>query len=208
MRLNFKNEQAVYFLVLIFFIFFQLDNSFSMTLLTEQEAIHIICEKTHIQEMMRKEIITFSPEQMARVKEKLGGRLTMYKKGKDAKQLSLQTAFAFYFCGCWQEKGEKYAALMLEEPGKWGPIKYFIVINNEDKSINNVLVMSYKEIRGRPIVRRSFLSQFIGKKIQDSFKDITGVSGATISSQATVFVVRKALALYSEYLESIEGRKE
>jgi hypothetical protein len=61
--------------------------------------------------------------------------------------------------------------------------------------------MSYQEKRGRPIARNNFLSQFFGKGSGDPVtinKDIRAISGATISSDATCFVVKKAIVLYED----------
>ena len=67
--------------------------------------------------------------------------------------------------------------------------------------------MSYKEKRGRPIARKSFLKQFIGKRSGDPVqvrKDIRAISGATISSDATCFAVKKAIAI----VETVILKKE
>jgi Na+-translocating ferredoxin:NAD+ oxidoreductase RnfG subunit len=59
--------------------------------------------------------------------------------------------------------------------------------------------MSYVEQRGRPIATRRFLDQFIGKTGKSAItagKDIDAVSGATISSRATAFAVKKVVVLY------------
>ena len=61
--------------------------------------------------------------------------------------------------------------------------------------------MSYQEKRGRPIARMSFLQQYRGKSLDDTLevgRDIVGISGATISSRAATFEVKKALVLYNE----------
>ena len=60
-------------------------------------------------------------------------------------------------------------------------------------------MMSFTEKRGRPIARRNFLKQFIGKGSRDPLKmrkDYRGITGATISSKATCFAVKKISALY------------
>jgi hypothetical protein len=62
--------------------------------------------------------------------------------------------------------------------------------------------MSYQEKRGRPIARLSFLRQYRGKTSKSRLKvgkDITGVSGATISSISATFAVKKAIVLYKEF---------
>ncbi|MGD9157155.1 MAG: FMN-binding protein [Desulfobacteraceae bacterium] len=67
-----------------------------------------------------------------------------------------------------------------------------------------VAVLKYMEKRGRPIARSSFMKQYDGKTSRDPIevgKDITGISGATISSRAASFSVKKALILVEECLK-------
>lgn len=54
--------------------------------------------------------------------------------------------------------------------------------------------------RAMPINRRSFLSQFRGKKYVDAItlsKDIDGVTGATLSSESAAIATRKAVSLHN-----------
>lgn len=91
-------------------------------------------------------------------------------------------------------------AIIDEEPGKWGPVDFIIALDLRG-AVTRVEVLSYQEKRGQPIARHSFMSQFEGKTSKDPiqvYKDITGVSGATISSRCTTFAVRKAIVLYEE----------
>jgi len=71
--------------------------------------------------------------------------------------------------------------------------------------------MSYVEQRGRPISTRRFLSQFIGKTSKNPIqvgKDVDAVSGATISSRASAFAVKKVIALYeAAYLAGAKEEK-
>ena len=89
-------------------------------------------------------------------------------------------------------------ALVEVQPGKWGPVKYIVALDLTGK-VTNLAVMSYVEQRGRPISTRRFLGQFIGKTGKSPItvgKDVDAVSGATISSRATAFAVKKVIALY------------
>jgi Na+-translocating ferredoxin:NAD+ oxidoreductase RnfG subunit len=77
----------------------------------------------------------------------------------------------------------------------------FIIGLNPDGTVKRAAVMSYKEQRGRPIASRNFLSQYEGKSSRDQItvgEDVKGVSGATISSRAASFAVKKAILLYEE----------
>jgi Na+-translocating ferredoxin:NAD+ oxidoreductase RnfG subunit len=84
------------------------------------------------------------------------------------------------------------------QPGKWGPVHYIVALDLAGK-VTDMAVMSYVEQRGRPISTKRFLSQFIGKTSKSALsvgKDVDAVSGATISSRATAFAVKKVIALY------------
>ena len=88
--------------------------------------------------------------------------------------------------------------------GKWGPIHYIAGITPDGK-ISDVVVLEYKEIRGRPVAKKKFLRQFYGKTIQDPLKlrkDIDGITGATISSRGMTEGVRKLLHIFEEFLKS------
>lgn len=98
-------------------------------------------------------------------------------------------------------------AIMDEQPGKWGPVYYIILLDLKTAKVKNLAVMAYQEKRGRPIARQSFLKQFIGKGSSDPIqvrKDIRAISGATISSDATCFAVKKAIAV----VEAVILKKE
>jgi Na+-translocating ferredoxin:NAD+ oxidoreductase RnfG subunit len=70
--------------------------------------------------------------------------------------------------------------------------------------------MSYVEQRGRPIATRRFLDQFLGKTAKSAItigKDIDAVSGATISSRATAFAVKKVVVLYETFFLAATEKK-
>jgi Na+-translocating ferredoxin:NAD+ oxidoreductase RnfG subunit len=85
--------------------------------------------------------------------------------------------------------------------GKWGPIHYMLSLDPEGK-ITDALVLQYKEKRGRPVAKRRFLDQFVGKTINDPLKlkkDIRGVSGATISSRGMTNGIKKLVYIFNEW---------
>ena len=90
-------------------------------------------------------------------------------------------------------------AVIEEQPGKWGPVEFIVALDPVSGKVKNLGVLAYSEKRGRPIARRNFLDQFVGKGGSDLIqvhKDIRAVSGATISSEASCFAVKKVIALY------------
>jgi Na+-translocating ferredoxin:NAD+ oxidoreductase RnfG subunit len=180
------------------FISFILVFAFSL----RSAGIELLSEKEAIQEMYPEadsvvpETLVISKDQLEKIKKRLGGKITHYQEGpapKDPKEM-------VFYVG--SKAGKKTAVgVMIEQPGKWGPVKYIMVVDPASIKLKNLAIMSYTEKRGRPIARRNFLKQFIGKSSLDPIlvnKDINGISGATISSDATCFAVKLTLALYEE----------
>jgi hypothetical protein len=136
-----------------------------------------------------------SPEEMERVKNALGGKLSHYTTGT----ASQQTEFEFHF---GLSRGRKTGAAVVDvEPGLWGPVEFIVAIDLRTGKVANLAVLSMTEDRGRPIVQRSFLGQFVGKGPNDPLRirqDIRAVTGATVSSDAACFAVKKVLALFNE----------
>jgi Na+-translocating ferredoxin:NAD+ oxidoreductase RnfG subunit len=185
-------SQAV--LVGFVFLFVMTVKSYGIELLSENEALKEMLPEA---DKVVAETRQVSGEQIERVKKRLGGKLYHYQEGStpppDPKSL-------IYHVG--SRNGVKTSvALIVEQPGKWGPVKYLIVVDPATTKIKDLTIMSYTEKRGRPIARRNFLKQFIDKSSRDPIavnSDINGISGATISSDATCFAVKLTLALYEE----------
>lgn len=98
-------------------------------------------------------------------------------------------------------------AVAEKQMGKWGDIQSIFLIGTDGK-LKNLEVLSLTEKRGRPIVLRPFLSQFVGKGIDDSIDlggSINAVSGATISSRAMLISAKRALAVYSVVMAKKAG---
>ncbi|RKZ15680.1 hypothetical protein DRQ50_07175 [bacterium] len=88
-------------------------------------------------------------------------------------------------------------AVILEEKGRFKPITCMIHVK-PDRTVGQVLVMVYRESRGDGVKRQRFLKQFRSKDLDDSLRlnrDIIGLTGATLSSRAVTFAVRKALLI-------------
>lgn len=171
------------------------DACYALQLLTKEAAL----EKVFGQGA---KIVTETKElteaQLSKIKERLGGQLVFYQKGSSSAQVDAKTSIDFYFA---LKDGKKSAvAIIDEEAGKWGPVDFIIALGLQG-AVTRVEVLSYQEKRGQPIARHSFMSQFEGKTGKSPLKlnkDITGVSGATISSNCAVFAVKKAIVLYEE----------
>jgi len=144
-----------------------------------------------------------SGETLAKIEKRLGGSLVYFQEGSESKKVEGKHQIDFYFA---KKNGERKGVAIIDtEPGKWGPVE-FITAMDIKGTVKSVRVLSYQEIRGRPIARASFMNQYRGKT-SSSFltvgKDIIGISGATISSRAATFTVKKAIVIYDEvYLKA------
>jgi thiamine biosynthesis lipoprotein len=88
-------------------------------------------------------------------------------------------------------------ATVLDEIGKEQPITFMVAVAPEGV-VRGVQVLIFRESQGSEIRSKRFLSQFVGKTLDAPLRlgrDIHNMSGATLSSRSTAFVVRKALAL-------------
>jgi Na+-translocating ferredoxin:NAD+ oxidoreductase RnfG subunit len=170
--------------------------SYAFVLLTKKQAFKKVFGKG-------REIVTetkrLKGESLARIKKRLGGKLVHFQKGSESKRVKGKTKIEFHFA---LKDGQKTGVAIIDvEPGKWGPVKFIIAMDLKG-AVRKVRVMSYQEKRGRPIARLSFLRQYRGKTSKSRLKvgkDITGVSGATISSISATFAVKKAILLYKEF---------
>jgi Na+-translocating ferredoxin:NAD+ oxidoreductase RnfG subunit len=177
-------------------VFFLGSTAYGFTLLTQEEALReIFGTKATIVEETRE----LKGEKLAAVKARLGGDLVSYQEGSESARVEEEKNIVFHFA---ERDGKKYGVAIIDtEPGKWGPVE-FIVAMDLKGVVRSVKVLSYQEKRGRPIARSSFMNQYRGKRGSDPVtvgKDITGISGATISSRSASFSVRKAIALYEEF---------
>lgn len=178
-------------LSLIVFIAAICNPVFSIELLNNQQALEEMFGKNA--EVIVKQI-TFSEDEINAVKEKLDGSLNHFKS-KDETINDIQDYQFFIGISGNDTTG---IALIEEQPGKWGPVKFMILLDAQTMKVKNLVVMAYKEKRGRPIARKNFLKQFIGKGSENKFRlrrDIRGISGATVSSDCACFAVKKVIAL-------------
>jgi len=91
--------------------------------------------------------------------------------------------------------------LVLSELGKHEPITFFVAIA-PDGHVKDVMVLDYRESRGGEVRQKGFLRQYVGKSSQDPLRlqrDITPISGATISARAISDGVKKALVIWEEF---------
>ncbi len=167
----------------------------AFTLLTKEQALEEIFGKGV---EVEKETQELHGEVLSTVKKRLGDKLVYYQEGSESERVATTTKVDFYF---GSKEGKRFGVAIIDvQPGKWGPVTYIIAMTLQG-AIKKVRVMEYVEKRGRPIARRSYMRQYEGKTSRSTLqvgRDITGISGATISSRATTFAVTKAIVLYEE----------
>lgn len=95
-------------------------------------------------------------------------------------------------------------AVVIEEVGKTLPFRFLVSVR-PDGSVDQVLLLTYRESRGGEIGRESFRAQYDGKTLSDPIhrgEDIRNVSGATLSVDSLSRGVRRALALVDVLTET------
>jgi len=168
----------------------------AFTLLTKEEALKKIFGSSS-------EITVETKKLKGKIKsaimKRLGGKLVYHQEGSESASVGQKRKVKFYVAS---RNGKKIGVAIIDsEPGKWGPVEFIIALNLEGV-VKVVKVMSYQEKRGRPIARLSYMKQYKGKTSKSTLEvgtDITGVSGATISSRCATFAVKKAIVLYEEF---------
>ncbi len=173
------------------------------SLVTSVYAVRLLSEKIALRKMMPDaekivmETRTISEQEKLTITKRLGGIMVFYQPGSESEKIYERSEYIFHF-GMKGESKSKVAVIE-KQPGKWGPVEYIMTLDAKTAKVTDLAVMSYTERRGRPIARRNFLKQFIGKGNRDQLKirkDIRGITGATISSAATCFAVKKISTLY------------
>ena len=168
---------------------------FAFTVLTKDDALKEVFWSGADVEKETKELTGATLE---KIKERLGGSLIYTQEGSESAAVESNTTIDFYFA---KKDGQRKGVAIIDvEPGKWGPVE-FIVAMDVKGTVKSVRVLSYEEIRGRPIARTSFMNQYRDKNVNSTLtvgKDIVGISGATISSRSATFTVKKALVIYEE----------
>ena len=168
---------------------------FAFTLLTKEQALK---EVFWSGAQIETETVELTGETLENIKKRLGGSMVYEQQDSESAKVKEKHTVEFNF---GLKDGKKRGVAIIDvEPGKWGPVE-FITAMDLKGTVKKVKVMSYQEQRGRPIARSSFLNQYRGKSSRSPMtvgKDIVGISGATISSRAATFAVKKAIVIYEE----------
>ncbi len=135
------------------------------------------------------------PEVRAALGEKLGEPFS-------AEHVEVQRAFAA------DGGAEKLVgrAVLNDDVGKYRPITYLVAVDPAGKAVR-VELLVYRESHGGQVRGRGFLEQYEGKGPGDPIrvgKDITSISGATLSARAVSKGVKRTLLLL-EALDRASG---
>ncbi len=125
----------------------------------------------------------------------------------DYKETLTKGPYTFYIGRDGAGKTTVYIAI-LEQYWRTCYHKYAIGIEPDGK-VKEVIVVELNCHYAFPINRKSFLKQFKNKKVAPGQKvpleighDVDAISGATVSSDVTAIVTRRALALYELFFAS------
>ncbi len=148
--------------------------------LTEDEALYAMMPGA---DRFDTEEIGLSPNQLSKAEALAGKRF-------------LESRFRFRV-GRTGEEAIGYA-MVLDVIGKERPITFLIGISPEG-AIMGIEVLIYRESEGSEVRHRRFMGQFLKKKKDDPLRlgqDIQPISGATLSSRAAAYAVKKALSIF------------
>lgn len=149
--------------------------------LTEEEALRTMMPTA---ERFETEAVTLSDAQRAAASDAAGRPIQ-------------ETAFSFRVGR--GAAGVVGYGLALEVIGKARPITFLIGIDPAGAALG-VEVLVYRESQGSEVRHRRFTGQFAKKSLGNRLRlgdDIQPISGATLSSRAATYAVRKALAVFS-----------
>ncbi len=167
------------------FILFFAHSAFAQTAvyLKPEEALKILFKDS---KEVIKEDHTISSDLQEKVKKTLGYSLS-------------KSSYPFYI-GKTDGKIDGYA-IIDDQVGKVSPITFITRINPDGK-VAQVEIMVYRESHGGEVASKRFLNQFREKSFNDELRlhgNIVNVTGATLSSEALVVGVKRALALWQEF---------
>ena len=111
----------------------------------------------------------------------------------------LDSSTVTVYCGSKKNQPQG-CAVIGEEIGKFKPITFIVKVSN-DKKVERVEVMVYREEVGQEVRRQRFTNQFKGKNAKSALRinrDIINITGATMSVQALTLGVKKVLLILDE----------
>lgn len=147
--------------------------------LTEEAALYQVMPEA---EGFKPETVQLTPAQLAKAQTLVGKR---FREDTYRFQIGLKDGNPVGY------------ALVLEAIGKEQPITFMVGIDSSGR-VKGVEVLIYRESQGFEIRSARFMKQFLSRTLKDPLQlgqDVQGISGATLSSRASTYAVKKALAL-------------
>lgn len=92
--------------------------------------------------------------------------------------------------------------VVVNQAGKEGPLQVLVALR-PDGTVYDLGFTVFGEDKGKPALNWSFLKQFVGKKVTQPVKigeDVDGISGATWTSTSVATAVKRALAVFKEFI--------
>lgn len=151
--------------------------------LREEDGIKIMFPKS---ERVRKDVITLNREKKSLIEERIGWKFP-------------EQSFEVYI----GESGTQIDgyAVVQNTIGKHKPMTYMVGVDNEG-SVSNVELLVFRESRGSEVRKKRFNAQYEGKTVLDPVrinKDITNISGATMSVRSMSAGIKRVLVLIDEF---------
>src|SRR5690349_19874416 len=151
--------------------------------LTEDEAVRIMLPKS---ERIRQDVIRLTPEKKNQIEERIGWKFP-------------EQAFEVYI-GETGAQVDGYAVVQ-NTIGKHKPMTYMVGVDGEG-SVSNIELLVFRESRGSDVRKKRFNAQYEGKTVLDPVrinKDITNITGATMSVRSMSAGIKRVLVLIDEF---------
>lgn len=151
--------------------------------LQEEDGIKIMFPKS---ERVRKDVITLNREKKSLIEQRIGWKFP-------------EESFEVYI----GESGTQIDgyAVVQNTIGKHKPMTYMVGVDNEG-SVSNVELLVFRESRGSEVRKKRFNAQYEGKTVLDPVrinKDITNITGATMSVRSMSAGIKRVLVLIDEF---------
>lgn len=149
--------------------------SFAKNYLTKEEALENIFPGATVSQVK----VELSSDDKGKIKE-LTGKLFIKRK------VTIYKA------------GSKGYAIIAKERSKTKRFTFLVAVD-KNLAVKRIEILKYEESHGYEVENKGFRKQFEGKTVKDPIKlkrDITNISGATMSARAVTVGVKKSLAVF------------
>lgn len=151
--------------------------------MSEEEGVRVMLSKS---QRVRKEVIKLTHEKKTHIEERIGWKFP-------------EESFEVYI-GESDTQVDGYAVVQ-NTIGKHKPMTYMVGVDNEG-SVSDVELLVFRESRGSDVRKKRFNAQYEGKTVFDPVqikRDITNITGATMSVRSMSAGVKRVLVLIDEF---------